>query len=276
MGASSASALPCREEPPGEQGRPLRAGHRPDHAHGLDSTSIHRRNDDSVTVKAHQRLGNAVLGCIRRDPVVLTEAHRNLSAFVGEASRPLRVPSDELPPSASRDGSTASSVRRRRPATAEALHAPVAVAPAAPGHPRASSPRAGPCRIVNSGACRVPSGRRRTSPAQTRSNRCDQGCRSDWWPYVGRCRGNRWGTDSCQRRQRRRNVHVVPDTSEESASLALSAVQYRFLGPPLHPHPIPPARSAHAFGGGHLHGSSSRPAHWAGRLCRRRAPPCPG
>lgn len=107
------------------------------------------------------------------------------------------------------------------------------------GAPGAPFPGAGACRGVNSGACGVPSGRRRTSPARNRPNRCDQGCRPDWWPYAGRCRGNRWGTDSCQRRQRRRNVHVVPDTSEESASLALSAVQYRFLGPPLHPHPIP-------------------------------------
>ncbi len=128
---------------------------------------------------------------------------------------------------------------------------------------RASFPRAGACRTVNSGACRVPSGRRRRIPVQARPNRCDQGCRSDWWPCAGRRRGNRWGTDSCQRRQRRRNVHVVPDTSEESASLALSAVQYRFLGPLFTLIPSPPARSAHAFGSGHLHGSSSRPAHRA-------------
>lgn len=76
------------------------------------------------------------------------------------------------------------------------------------------------CRIVNPARCRRSDGSRRITAVRTRSHRGRRGHRADSRPYAGRCRGNRWGTASCQRWRRRRNVHVVPNTSEESTSLS--------------------------------------------------------
>lgn len=136
------------------------------------------------------------------------------------------------------------------------------------------------CRIGNPARCRRSDGSRRITAVRTRSHRGRRGHRADSRPYAGRCRGNRWGTASCQRWRRRRNVHVVPNTSEESTSLSrpgCSSPPSR-LSPDPHTVPAgtvrarprrrPPSRSE----------SSPRPpgAGVSAAAAHRPAPPRPG